>query len=69
MRPGGENFLNSAWDRVVHAGGPLDELEGSWGRRQGIKVWRSRLERLQATRRAAHENDAAQGPQYSKDSA
>ena len=53
----------------MHARGPLDELEGSWGRRQGIKVWRSRLERLQATRRAAHENDAAQGPQCSYDSA
>ena len=53
----------------MHAGGPLDELEGSWGRRQGIKSLEVEAGAAQATRRAAHENDAAQGPQYSKDSA
>ena len=62
-------FIFSTWDLIVHARGPLDELEGSWGRRQGHKSLEVEAGARQATRRAAHENDAAQGPQYSKDSA
>ena len=53
----------------MRARGPLDKLEGSWGRRQGIKSLEVEAGAAQATRRAAHENDAAQGPQCSSDSA